>query len=188
LCYAPGIAPAALAAQLATDRASRIVATLRDATGCRGWQGFTAVKIHGTHARDGLDGTYDAALDPKDGRSVTRWHSGDLSSADGYDGREPWSTDYAKGTLVMNAPSARATAVSHAWIEAHGWCDVGAEARCRDPGTARIDAGRGTADVITAVPRGGAPVTLFVGHKCACSIKRLSPSTKITRWSPTRLA
>ncbi len=165
LCYVPSTAPAAFAARLPADRASRIVATLRDATGCRGWLRFAAVKIHGTHAGDGLDGTYDTALDPKNGRSVTRWYSGDLSSADGYDGRQPWSTDYSKGTLVMNAPSARATAVSHAWIEAHGWCDVGAEVRYRDLGTARLDAGRGTADVVAAVPRGGAPVTLFVDQK-----------------------
>jgi hypothetical protein len=161
-CYALSAAPAAFAAQLATDRTSRIVATLRDATRCRGWQRFNAVKIDGTHTGGGLDGTFDTALDPKDGRSITRWYSGDLASADGYDGRQPWSTDYSKGTLVMNAPSAQATAVSQAWIEAHGWCDVGAKVRYRNLGTARVDGGRGTADVIAAVPRGGAPVTLFV--------------------------
>jgi hypothetical protein len=164
-CYALSTAPAAYAARLPTDRSSRVVGALRDATGCRGWQRFTAVKIHGTHAGGGLDGTYDTALDPKDGRSVTRWYSGELSSADGYDGRQPWSTDYSRGTLVMNATSARATAVSHAWIEAHGWCDVAAEVRYRDLGTVRLDAGRGTADVITAVPRGGARVTLFVNQE-----------------------
>jgi hypothetical protein len=164
-CYAFITAPATFAGQLPMDRASRIVATLRDATGCRGWQRFSAVEIHGTHAGGGLDGSYETALDPKDGRSVTRWYSGDLSSADGYDGRLPWSTDYSQGTLVMNAPSARATAVSHAWIEAHGWCDVAAKVRYGDLGTVRLDAGRGTADVIAAVPRGGARVTLFVNRE-----------------------
>ena len=56
-CYALSTAPAAYAARLPTDRSSRVVAALRDATGCRGWQRFTAVKIHGTHAGGGLDGT-----------------------------------------------------------------------------------------------------------------------------------
>jgi len=64
----------------------------------------------------------------------------------------------------MNAPSARATAMSRAWIDAHGWCDASSEVRYRDLGTAHLDAGRGTADVIAAVLRGGARVTLFVDH------------------------
>jgi hypothetical protein len=137
------------------------VVALRRASTCDAWRRLGVVHIRGTHSGIGMGGAYVEVLDVRDGRYATNWRSGSFSSAQGFDGTEPWSVDFSAGTNVMNAPSAIALAVSQAWSDARGWCDGAAPVRYAMAGSARSGTGAAL-DVVTAWPLGGAPITLFI--------------------------
>ena len=149
------------------------VVSLRAATGCVAWKHVAAFAIAGTHAGDGLGGTFETTIDARDGRSVSWWHSGDLTSADGYDGSLPWNRDFSEGTLVRNAPSARARAVTRAWMDSRSWCDANTDVRYRAMGSADGTAG-GIDDVLLVKPAGGAAILLFVDRASGLLDRTLS--------------
>ncbi len=140
--------------------AAQTIAALRSGSACASWRRLRTVAVSGFHRGDNLNGPYEQLIDARDGRYVTRWHSGDFSSRDGYDGRAPWERDFSGTTHVMDAPSAIALAKTEAWVRSRGWCDAGS-AQYAAAGTERRSNGT-TLDAVVARPAGGAPVRLSV--------------------------
>lgn len=139
------------------------IAALRTGSGCAGWRKLRSLALSGTHHGAGLNGSYEQLIDTRNGRYVTRWHSGDFDGGDGYDGVAPWERDFSGTTHVMDARSAVALAKTEAWVRARGWCDA-QSARYTAAGTERLANGS-VLDVVTARPEGGAPVRLSVDRK-----------------------
>src|SRR6516162_7739837 len=90
--------------------AAQTIAALRLGSECAGWRSLRTVAVSGAHRGDNLNGSYEQLIDTRTGRYVTRWHSGDFSSSDGYDGTAPWERDFSGTSHVMDAPSAVAMA------------------------------------------------------------------------------
>ena len=139
---------------------SETIDALRSASGCSAWRRLQTVAITGSHQGDNLNGPYELLIDARDGRYVMRWHSGDLTSGEGYDGAAPWERDFSATTHVMDAPSAVAIAKTQAWVRARGWCDEGS-AQYTTEGTEQLANGT-TLEAVVARPAGGDPVKLSI--------------------------
>lgn len=174
-------------AAITMPAASQTISALRAASACAGWRRLRTVAVSGTHRGDDLNGPYRQLIDTHDGRYVTHWQSGDLSSGDGYDGVAPWERDFSQTTHVMDAPDAVAIAKTEAWVRARGWCDSNG-ARYSVAETKR-SAGGTLLDGVIARPAGGAPVVLFVDrttHLLAGSSLRYDENHVIRYYSDWR--
>ncbi len=178
---------ACIAAPFGVKAAVDPLPQLRTATGCDAWRSLGTLEIRGRHSGDGLDGTFVQMLDLRDGRWVTRSRNGPFESADGYDGATPWSQDFSGASHEMNAPSARAVALTQAWMNARRWCDAGAFVRDR---AARIASSDGRKfESVELTPRGGAPVTLFVDrttHLIDHTVMQLNENHQVVYFSDWR--
>lgn len=133
----------------------------RSASGCGGWERLATLEIRGVQFADGLTGRFTTILDARSGRLKEEMRRGLIREGDGFDGTTAWSQDYSGASHVLSAPDATALAVANAWLNRRGWCHRDDEAAAvRSLGTRTESARR--FEVFQAVPRGGAPVTMWI--------------------------
>ena len=89
---------------------------------CDAWQRGGIVAMEGTSEDGGLSGKLSMLIDVHDGRYVQRRDYGVFAIADGFDGTTAWSQDHSGASHDLNAPAARAIAVTQSFILRHGWC------------------------------------------------------------------
>ncbi len=139
------------------------MSALRVASGCRGWSRIAAFNFRGTYAAEGLSGPFSETIDTKLGRSVTKIREGGFTSASGFDGTTAWSQDQSGASHPLDDAHARAMARTNAWLDRRGWCDSRDGTRYREVGMRRR-VGE-TFDAVSATPRGGAPVTMWINRE-----------------------
>ena len=98
----------------AAEGARRLLAAARQATGGAAWERVNLLHQQLSLSAGGLDGTVESWADPVHGRYATRYALGPDRGAEGWDGREAWTADWAGRVHRADAtglPAARATAI-----------------------------------------------------------------------------
>lgn len=164
------------------------LAAFRGVSGCAAWGHLATLYVGGMEVADGLTGRFRKTLDTRSGRSKEEMTRGRLREGDGFDGAVAWSRDYSGASHVLNAPDARASAITNAWLIRRGWCRLdNGGAVIRAVGT-HTESGRNFA-VFTAVPQGGAPVTMWVDrstHLLDRTVEQHNENHEIDRFSDWR--
>ena len=150
----------------AADAAHRLLAAARQATGGAAWDQVHLLHQQLSLSAGGLDGTVESWADPAHGRYATRYTLGPDRGAEGWDGREAWSADWAGRVHRVDAaalPAARAGAVwqSLAFLFAEG-NGLAVKALGR-----RQDESGGAFDVVQLTASGSAPVELWLDASTA---------------------
>jgi len=132
----------------------------KSASGGARWDSVRSLRMNGTLATGGLEGTFEALTDVASGRSSDRYRLGPIEGADGYDGHAAWSRDPGGEVAAQDAPEAKRRARSQAWLDARGyWYPARIAATYAEPEARELD-GRRYA-VVVATPQGGDAVTLW---------------------------
>lgn len=143
----------------ATD-AGAVFARYKEASGAAHWDAINSQKSTGTLAVGGLAGDFEAITDTRSGRSSSHYKLGSVEGAQGFDGSVGWSRDPGGEVTQLDAPEAKRSAATQAWLDAHGyWYPARLPAQIGKPESRERD-GR-SYEVIVATPRGGDPLTLW---------------------------
>lgn len=161
------------------DEAAALFARSHAASGGARWDAAKTLETRGTLHAGGLDGTFRAVQDLRDGRSVGDYRLGPIAGADGYDGTAAWTRDPGGEVAVLDAPEATRRARSQAWLDAHGYWYPARRAARYGQVVRRDLAGR-SYDVIEATPDGGDPLTLWFDvktHQLARTVQKQDQDT-----------
>jgi len=90
---------------------------------CAAWKQQVAVTLEGRTKHGGLEGSFVARIDSKNGRYLLLRDFGLFSEATGFDGKTAWSRDRSGASHDLNAKAAQALAATERWILGHGWCN-----------------------------------------------------------------
>jgi len=143
--------------------------------------------ISGPYRGGELSGRFVELIDTKTGSSRRSVREGPFTSATGYDGNVGWSQDFSGGSHRLDSPDALALARSEAWLARRGWCDAHDRAAYRAYGQRAI--GSALADVVTATPAGGSPLTLAFdarSHLLSLVEQQLNETRRLTSYSDWR--
>lgn len=140
--------------------ANAVFARFKEASGGIRWDATTSLKSSGTLKAGGLEGDFEAITDTANGRSSSYYKLGTIEGADGFDGRISWSRDPGGEVSQQDAPEAKRSALSQAWLDAHGYWYPERLPASIDKFEIRERDGRNFA-VVVATPSGGDPVTLW---------------------------
>lgn len=149
---------AALLSGCEANAAQNPLAALHASPECRAWLRYGSSESTGSAVIDGLRSPFFQRVDLRTGRYVRRWRSlrGAIPGGEGFNGARWWVQDRSGASHDLDAPDARALVVTLAWLNRRGWCG--------SLGTVTISSATtaGGTDEVTARPKGGAPVTMWI--------------------------
>ena len=170
------------------DDAGDVLARFRQASGGARWDAVRSVRVDGTLAAGGMQGSFEATQDLATGRSNDRYRLGPIEGADGYDGTLGWSRDPGGEVAALDAPEAKRRARSQAWLDARGyWYPQRIAASYAKPESRELDGRR--YDVVVATPDGGDPVVLWFDagtHLLARTVQKQGADTATTSYEDWR--
>ena len=170
------------------DDAGDVLARFRQASGGARWDAVGSVRVDGTLAAGGMQGSFEATQDLATGRSNDRYRLGPIEGADGYDGTLGWSRDPGGEVAALDAPEAKRRARSQAWLDARGyWYPQRIAASYAKSESRELDGRR--YDVVVATPDGGDPVALWFDagtHLLARTVQKQGADTATTSYDDWR--
>ena len=175
---------------VAACNASSLYAGVKSSAGGAAWNGVAEVVSRGTVAASGLHGTFALDVDVRHGRSSLQQALGVQRTWEVNDGTLRWQMDYSRGVHPLNAPNARAGAVTAAYVNRNGPWDPAHDAASFQCLGSRTRDGQ-TFDVVRVTPRAGLPVEQWIDrdtHLVGWSFVRGPTSTGFTRYSDYRQA
>jgi hypothetical protein len=138
-----------------------LLARFKAVTGGARWDAIASLETRATMSVGQLSGPVTTLQDVATGRAVSQYTLGPVSGAEGYDGTTAWSRDPGGEVVALDAPEARETAKTGAWINALAYWYPG-----RAPGAVigeageRAESGR-RFQLLDATPRGGRAIALW---------------------------
>ncbi|HEY3885641.1 MAG TPA: aspartyl protease family protein, partial [Vicinamibacterales bacterium] len=88
---------------------------------CGGWSAIGSLSEIGRSEAGSLTGAFRDRIDTRDGRHAAARDYGVFALSEGFDGRA-WSQDRSGAAHALDAPPARAIAITEAWLRRRGWC------------------------------------------------------------------
>lgn len=142
------------------EDAAAVFARFKDATGGVHWDGVRSLHETGALAAGGLNGSFQAIVDARSGRSSSSYKIGPVDGANGFDGTVGWNRAPGGEVATLDAPAAIRNARSQAWLDAHGYWYRQTLPAALGPVESRT-LGNKAYRVVVATPAGGNPVTLW---------------------------
>ena len=143
-----------------TDQVQQIIAASKAATGGTNWDEVKTWRETGKITLGGLAGTYEAWFDFPDVRTALTFKLGPAKGAQGWNGKESWSTDASDQLRVETSQEAIANAVKSAYQGVHAFYFPGRYPEELKYGGAKDNDGK-PCDVIVCKPKDSDPFEVW---------------------------